>query len=144
MIRYMLCVPDIRSHLCWGDTRHFSTFSTPPHMPIPTLIFLTAYNIRLYCRGDTNDCNGTWIRDVDPLVAILRSILREKKRIFKPERIKGRIKCPHNLKENWIVILRKSVTRALISHFSTPYSPLRTHFLLPIRKWVQIHRSGRC
>jgi hypothetical protein len=42
---------------------------------------------------------------VDPLVAIVRSILREKKMIFDPERIKSRINCPRNSKENRIVIL---------------------------------------
>jgi hypothetical protein len=55
--------------------------------------------------GGMGDFDGTWIRDVDPLVAILRSILRGKERIFNPERIKSQIKCPHNSKENQIVIL---------------------------------------
>jgi hypothetical protein len=105
MISYLSHMPDMRSHLCWGDMQYFITFSTPPRMPIPTLIFSTAYNLRSYCRGDTGHCNGTWIRDADPLVAILRSIIQENKRFFNPERIEGRINCPHNSKENRIVIL---------------------------------------
>jgi hypothetical protein len=63
---YLQRVLDMQSHLCRGDTRQFITFSTLPHMPIPTLICPTVYDLRSYCRGDKGDCNQ----------AILRLILR--------------------------------------------------------------------
>jgi hypothetical protein len=97
---YLSRVLDMQSHLCRGDMRHFSTFSTPPRMPIRTLICPTAYDLRAYCRGGTGDCNGTWIRDADPMVAILRSILREKKRIFIRKELKAELS---------VLIIRKKI-----------------------------------
>jgi hypothetical protein len=69
-------------------------------MLILTLFCPTAYDLRPYYRGDTGNCNRTWTRDVNPLVDIIRLILREKKRIFNPKELKA---------ELIVLIIRKKI-----------------------------------
>jgi hypothetical protein len=97
---YLPRVPDMQSHLCQGgghEAFQYLQYTAMHADPDLNLYDCVRYMIILW--GGTGDCNETRIQEAYPLVAILRSILREEKRILNPEIIKGQINCPHNSKE---------------------------------------------
>jgi hypothetical protein len=151
MKSYLTRWPDMRSHLCRRDTRHFRTFSTLPRMPIPTMICPTAYDLRSYCREDRGDWNGMWIQDLDPLGSYLTHFVRDcyaflyekRKGFLIRKELKARLIILIIPKKSDFNTLKNCISSSRIS-FSTPSSPLRTNFYSSIRKWVPFLKSGRC